>query len=163
MAEDKCNISDLTKEIQKILIEKGQMVATAESLTGGLVASRIVDNAGSSAVLSGGIVAYQNEVKEKMLGVPHAVLEEKGAVNEETVRAMAEGVRQRFGCEWGVATSGIAGPGGAEPGKPVGTVWMAVANSKQTEAFTKVFDGDRTQVREQTVYCVLNKLLSMLK
>ena len=134
-------------------------MATAESLTGGLVASHIVDIPGSSAVLAGGIVAYQNEVKEQLLGVPHQVLEEKGAVSAETVKAMAEGARQKFGCEWAIATSGIAGPGGAEPGKPVGTVWMAVANSLQNEVFCKIFAGNRNQVREKTVYSVLSRLL----
>jgi nicotinamide-nucleotide amidase len=138
MANEK-SINEIAQEIQKILLERGQMMATAESLTGGLVASHIVDIPGSSAVLAGGIIAYQNEVKEQLLGVPHQFLEEKGAVSAETVKAMAEGTRQKFGCEWAIATSGIAGPGGAEPGKPVGTVWMAVASCLQNEAFCKIF------------------------
>ena len=125
-SEDLATIREKTQEIarqiQQILLERGQMMATAESLTGGLVASHIVDIAGSSAVFAGGIVAYQNEIKEALLGVPHAVLEEKGAVSAETVLNMTEGARKKFGCQWAIATSGIAGPGGAEPGKPVGTV-----------------------------------------
>ena len=155
-------ISLLVKAIKDALIARGEMMATAESLTGGLVASSIVNEAGSSAVLAGGIVAYQNEVKEALLGVPHQVLEEKGAVSAETVKAMAEGARKKFGCEWAIATSGIAGPTGAEPGKPVGTVWMAVANSLQNEAFCKIFEGNRTEVREKSVYSVLGKLLFLL-
>ena len=155
-------ISQLVKAIKDTLIARGEMMATAESLTGGLVASSIVNEAGTSAVLAGGIVAYQNEVKEALLGVPHQVLEEKGAVSAETVKAMAEGARQKFGCEWAIATSGIAGPTGAEPGKPVGTVWMAVANSLQNEAFCKIFEGNRTQVREKSVLCVMGKLLFLL-
>ena len=155
-------ISLLVKAIKDTLIARGEMMATAESLTGGLVASSIVNEAGTSAVLAGGIVAYQNEVKEALLGVPHQVLEEKGAVSAETVKAMAEGARKKFGCEWAIATSGIAGPTGAEPGKPVGTVWMAVANSLQNEAFCKIFEGNRTQVREKSVYSVLGKLLFLL-
>ena len=87
-------INEIAQQIQNILLERGQMMATAESLTGGLVASHIVDIPGSSAVLAGGIVAYQNEVKEHLLGVPHQILEEKGAVSAETVKAMAEGARQ---------------------------------------------------------------------
>ena len=155
-------ISLLAKAIKEALIERGEMMATAESLTGGLVASHIVDIPGSSAILAGGIVAYQNEIKEALLGVPHQVLEEKGAVSAETVKAMAEGARKKFGCEWAIATSGIAGPTGAEPGKPVGTVWMAVANSLQNEAFCKIFEGNRTQVREKSVLCVMGKLLFLL-
>ena len=155
-------ISLLVKAIKDALIARGEMMATAESLTGGLVASSIVNEAGSSAVLAGGIVAYQNEVKEALLGVPHQVLEEKGAVSAETVKAMAEGARKKFGCEWAIATSGIAGPTGAEPGKPVGTVWMAVANSLQNEAFCKIFEGNRTEVRQKSVYSVLGKLLFLL-
>jgi competence/damage-inducible protein CinA C-terminal domain len=155
-------ISQLVKAIKDTLIARGEMMATAESLTGGLVASSIVNEAGSSAVLAGGIVAYQNEVKEALLGVPHQVLEEKGAVSAETVKAMAEGARKKFGCEWAIATSGIAGPTGAEPGKPVGTVWMAVANSLQNEAFCKIFEGNRTEVRQKSVYSVLGKLLFLL-
>ncbi len=156
------SISEIAREIQEKLLERGEMLATAESLTGGLVASHIVDIAGSSAVFAGGIVAYQNEIKETLLGVPHQVLEEKGAVSAETVKAMAEGARKKFGCEWAVATSGIAGPTGAEPGKPVGTVWMAVANSKKNEAFCKIFEGNRTCVREKSVYSILSKLLFLL-
>lgn len=155
-------ISLLVKAIKDALIARGEMMATAESLTGGLVASSIVNEAGSSAVLAGGIVAYQNEIKEALLGVPHQVLEEKGAVSAETVKAMAEGARKKFGCEWAIATSGIAGPTGAEPGKPVGTVWMAVANSLQNEAFCKIFEGNRTEVRQKSVYSVLGKLLFLL-
>ena len=153
---------ELAAAIQKVLLERGEWLATAESLTGGLVASHIVDIAGSSAVFAGGIVAYQNEIKEKLLGVPHRILEEKGAVSAETVKAMAEGAREKFGCEWAVATSGIAGPTGAEPGKPVGTVWIAVANSLQNEAFCKIFAGNRSEVREKSVYSVLSKLLFLL-
>ena len=161
-SEIEMSIKGLAEAIQKELLARGEMLATAESLTGGLVASHIVDIPGSSAILAGGIVAYQNEIKEALLGVPHQVLEEKGAVSAETVKAMAEGARKKFGCEWAIATSGIAGPTGAEPGKPVGTVWMAVANSLQNEAFCKIFEGNRTQVREKSVLCVMGKLLFLL-
>ena len=107
-SEDLATIREKTQEIarqiQQILLERGQMMATAESLTGGLVASHIVDIAGSSAVFAGGIVAYQNEIKEALLGVPHSVLEEKGAVSAETVLNMTEGARKKFGCQWAIAT-----------------------------------------------------------
>ena len=167
---ERCNdletIRSKTREtaaaIQKALLKRGEMLSTAESLTGGLVASHIVDIAGSSTIFAGGVIAYQNEIKEHILGVPHQILEEKGAVSAETVLNMAEGARQKFGCEWAIATSGIAGPGGAEPGKPVGTVWIAVANSLQNEAFCKIFAGNRTEVREKSVFSVLSRLLFLL-
>lgn len=158
LAELQNEIQKLASDIKEALIQRGEMMATAESCTGGLVASHLVDIAGSSAILAGGIVAYQNEVKANLLNVPAEILDTKGAVSAETVMAMAEGARQKFHCEWAVATSGIAGPGGAEPGKPVGTVWMAVANSQKNEAFCEIFSGNRTEIREKSVYKVLCKL-----
>ena len=155
-------IHELAMKIKEELINRGEMMATAESCTGGLIASSIVNEAGSSAILKGGIVAYQNEVKHEMLGVSDEILEKYGAVSEQTVKAMAEGARQKFHCEWAVATSGIAGPTGAEPGKPVGTVWMCVANSLQNEAFCEIFAGNREQIREKSVYKIMSKLLFLL-
>ena len=160
-------ISLLVKAIKDTLIARGEMMATAESLTGGLVASSIVNEAGSSAVLAGGIVAYQNEVKEALLGVSHETLEQFGAVSEQTVREMSAGALEKFGCQWAVSTSGIAGPGGAEPGKPVGTVWMSISwkngnNSVQNEAFCKIFAGDRLKIRLKSVYMVLCRLFVLL-
>ena len=156
------NIQELVAEIQKALLARGEMLATAESCTGGLIASEIVGEPGSSDILSGGIVAYRNEIKEALLGVPHEILEQKGAVSAETVEAMAKGAREKFGCEWAVSTSGIAGPTGAEPGKPVGFVWMAVANSHQIVSFSEIFDGNRNEIREKSVYKVLGKLLFLI-
>jgi len=153
---------ELVKEIKAALLSRGEMMATAESCTGGLIASDIVNEPGSSSILAGGIVAYQNEVKANLLGVPQDILDTKGAVSEETVKAMAEGARRQFGCEWAVATSGIAGPGGAEPGKPVGFVWMSVASTLQNEAFAEIFEGDRLKIREKAVYRVLSKLLFLI-
>ena len=148
-------ISLLVKTIKDTLIARGEMMATAESLTGGLVASSIVNEAGSSAILAGGIVAYQNEIKESLLDVPHQVLETEGAVSAETVKAMAEGARKKFGCEWAIATSGIAGPTGAEPGKPVGTVWMAVTCEGVVWAEKKHFRGSREQITTQATIAAL--------
>ena len=155
-------IHELAIKIKDELIKRGEMMATAESCTGGLIASSIVNEPGSSAILKGGIVAYQNEVKHEMLGVSNEILEKYGAVSEQTVKAMAEGARKAFHCEWAVATSGIAGPTGAEPGKPVGTVWMCVANSLQNEAFCEIFAGNRGQIREKSVYKIMSKLLFLL-
>ncbi|MCQ2091556.1 MAG: CinA family protein [Fibrobacter sp.] len=158
LAELQNEIQKLASDIKDSLVKRGEMLATAESCTGGLVASHIVDIPGSSAILAGGIVAYQNEIKESLLEVPSGILNTVGAVSAETVKAMAEGARKKFKCEWAVATSGIAGPGGAVPGKPVGTVWMAVANSQKTETFCEIFSGNRTEIREKSVYRVLCKL-----
>ncbi len=158
----KLEIHELALKIKEELIRRGEMMATAESCTGGLIASSIVNEAGSSAILKGGIVAYQNEVKRDLLGVSEDVLDKYGAVSEQTVKEMAEGARKKFNCEWAVATSGIAGPTGAEPGKPVGTVWMCVANSLQNEAFCEIFAGNREQIREKSVYKIMSKLLFLL-
>ena len=158
----KLEIHELSMKIKEELIKRGEMMATAESCTGGLIASSIVNEPGSSAILKGGIVAYQNEVKHEMLGVSDEILAKYGAVSEQTVKAMAEGARKIFKCEWAVATSGIAGPTGAVPGKPVGTVWMCVANSLQNEAFCEIFAGNREQIREKSVYKIMSKLLFLL-
>ena len=160
-------IAELVHAIKEKLIARGEMMATAESCTGGLVASSIVNEAGSSAVLAGGIVAYQNEIKEELLGVSHETLEQFGAVSEQTVKEMSKGALEKFGCQWAVSTSGIAGPGGAEPGKPVGTVWMSISwisgnNCLQNESFCKIFAGDRLKIRLKTVYIVLGKLLFLI-
>ena len=155
-------IHELAMKIKEELIKRGEMMATAESCTGGLIASSIVNEAGSSAILKGGIVAYQNEVKQDLLGVDEEILEKYGAVSEQTVKAMAEGARQKFNCEWAVATSGIAGPTGAEPGKPVGTVWMCVASSLQNEAFCEIFAGNLEQIRKKSVYKIMGRLLFLL-
>ena len=162
MTAAKENLQELVAEIQKALLTRGEMLATAESCTGGLIASEIVNVAGSSAVFAGGIVAYQNLVKHELLGVPAEILEKHGAVSRETVEAMARGAREKFHADWAVATSGIAGPGGAEPGKPVGTVWMSVNSALQNEAFCKIFAGNRQEIREKSVYYVLSKLLFLL-
>ena len=157
-------ISLRVKSLKETLIARGEMMATAESCTGGLVASSVVNEPGSSAILSGGIVAYQNEIKEKLLGVRHETLEQFGAVSEQTVKEMAAGALRQFGSQWAIATSGIAGPDGAMPGKPVGTVWMSISgnfgnNCLQNETFCKIFVGNRLKVRLKTVLMVLDKLL----
>ena len=160
-------ISERVRAIKECLIARGEMMATAESCTGGLIASSIVNEPGSSEILSGGIVAYQNEIKEKLLGVSHETLEKFGAVSEQTVKEMAAGALKQFGSQWAVSTSGIAGPGGAVPGKPVGTVWMCISaqigdNEVKNEAFCKIFEGNRLIIRLKTVLMVLDKLLFLV-
>lgn len=138
--------------------EKGVVVGTAESLTGGLIASSLTAVPGSSAVVAGGIVSYMLSVKNHVLGVDGGVLEREGAVCETVARQMAEGARAALGCDIAVSVTGIAGPGGAEPGKPVGTVWMGVADSRGTHAACLHFDGDRDAVRRQTVEAALDAM-----
>ena len=114
------------------LLTDGETLATVESCTGGLIAKRLTDLSGVSAVYLGGAVTYANEAKEKMVGVKHETLLAHGAVSEETAREMAEGIRAALGADYGISTTGIAGPGGGTPDKPVGTVYIAVASKDET-------------------------------
>lgn len=125
------------------LVARGLRIATAESCTGGSVAALLTSVPGASRAFVGGVVAYDNAVKERLLGVPAETIYEHGAVSEETVRAMAEGVRERLGADVGVATTGVAGPGGGTPEKPVGTVWVAVATAGETHAVRLRLTHDR--------------------
>lgn len=129
----------------------GLTAACAESLTGGLIAGALTAVPGSSAVVRGGVVSYAAEAKRDVLGVSPRALDEAGVVSEPVARQMAEGARERLRADVAVAVTGIAGPGGAEPGKPVGTVWMAVAEAEGSVARLFCFEGDRQAVRLQTV------------
>ncbi len=140
----------------------GYKIATAESCTGGNIAHLITSVAGCSDVMLGGVVSYCNEVKMNVLGVNADTLERYGAVSEGTVRQMAEGVRRVMGADCAVATSGIAGPGGAVPGKPVGTVWIAAATPKGVKAECCHFRGDRQSVIDRASARALTMLADML-
>ena len=134
-------------EIIEKLTRHGKTVAVAESCTGGMICSMLVEQAGASACFAEGYVTYSNEAKEKNLGVSHEVLEACGAVSEQTARQMAEGVRRRGEADYGVATTGIAGPDGGTAEKPVGLVYIACAHAAGTQVERHVFSGDRTRVR----------------
>lgn len=140
----------------------GLTLATAESCTGGNIGHLVTAVAGSSDVYLGGVISYANSVKTGVLGVPADVLEANGAVSEPGVRAMAEGARRLTGADCSVATSGIAGPGGAVPGKPVGTVWIAASGPAGTEACLYHIAGDREAVIEGASARALNLLLTQL-
>ena len=178
--------SDIMREVKKLYLIAGQYIvgedmeslpeavaqmmrfnnmtlSTAESCTGGTIASKLTALAGASQYFKGGVVAYSNEVKECALGVPHPTLEQHGAVSEETVRAMAEGVRQRLASDYSIATSGIAGPGGGTDDKPVGTVWIAVAGPSRTETRLKHFGDDRLRTIERTCNEAFSMLIGMMK
>ncbi|UFN51401.1 nicotinamide-nucleotide amidohydrolase family protein [Roseomonas sp. OT10] len=138
---------------------RGLTVATAESCTGGLVAAALTAIPGSSASVLAGFVTYSNDAKEAMLGVPRATLDSVGAVSAETARAMAEGAMARSGADCAVSTTGIAGPGGETPGKPVGLVYLAAARrGTETVVARHVFPGDRAAVRAATVAEALRML-----
>ena len=136
-------------EIIEKLARQGKTVAVAESCTGGMICSMLVEQVGASACFAEGYVTYSNEAKEKNLGVSHEVLEACGAVSEQTARQMAEGVRRRGEADYGVATTGIAGPDGGTAEKPVGLVYIACAHAGGTQVERHVFSGDRTRVRTQ--------------
>lgn len=138
--------------------ERSVTLGCAESLTGGLIASAITSVAGSSEVMLGGVVSYAVSVKHAVLGVDQDVLDGVGPVSRECATQMAEGARRVLGSDLAVAVTGIAGPGGAEPGKPVGTVWFGLATPAGTRCERMLFDGDRACVRLKTVCHALGLL-----
>lgn len=155
--------ASLENEVVTLLTERGLTLATAESCTGGNVAARVVSVAGASACFRGSVVAYANDVKEKVLGVSGEDLERHGAVSEPVVRQMAEGVRRLLGADYGVATSGVAGPTGGTPEKPVGTVWIAVASPEGTVAERFVFSFTRERNIDKATMKALGMLLERMK
>lgn len=154
-------VAELPELVLERLRQRGLRLALAESCTGGLLAARLTDVPGSSSVLCGGVVAYANEAKTRLLGVPEALLREHGAVSEPVATAMANGARERFGADVAVATTGIAGPDGGSPQKPVGTVCFALASASGTRAWTVAIpDLGRTFVRDRAVFELWRALLA---
>lgn len=149
--------------IHQTLQERGMTLAVAESCTGGVIASRFTAMPGASAYFLAGVVAYQNSVKERVLGVESETLARCGAVSEEVVRQMAEGVRRLTGADYGVATSGIAGPAGGSEEKPVGTVWMAVATPEGITAVCRQCGTDRGQIINRSASYAISMLREALK
>jgi PncC family amidohydrolase len=152
---------ELARALGEALRKRGLWLVTAESCTGGLIAATLTDVPGASAWFKGGIVAYANEVKERLLDVPAPLLAMYGAVSSETVRAMAEGVCRRLDADVGIAVSGVAGPTGGSPEKPVGSVHIAVAVSGELKDALRRFPGDRAEVRFRTVETALRMALDM--
>lgn len=157
-------LSTLSAATGALLRERGWLLATAESCTGGWIAQVVTATAGSSSWFDCGFVSYSNAAKQSLLGVAPATLLEHGAVSEQTVREMASGAIARSRAQVALAVSGIAGPGGAVPGKPVGTVCFAWALPDGTLiAETHRFAGDREAVRHQTVVHALQSLPRLLR
>ena len=148
----------LEEKVGQLLMEKNQTLALAESCTGGLISHRITRIAGSSAYYYGGAVTYSNEAKVKFLGVKPATLEKYGAVSEQTALEMSRGIREKTGASVGLSVTGIAGPSGGTPEKPVGTVWISLARRNNHEARHFQFHGERERVILGTSQAALNWL-----
>ena len=149
--------------VGELLSGQKQTLAIAESCTGGLVTHRLTNVPGSSAYLVAGVIAYAYEAKVAALGVTWETLNQFGAVSEETARAMARGVRTKFGSTLGLAITGIAGPGGGMPGKPVGLTFIAVADEAGERVERHVWQGSRIQNKEQSAQAALGLLKNYLQ
>ncbi len=154
----------LVAGIAEHLLARGEWLATAESCTGGLIAKLLTDRAGSSGWFERGLTTYSNAAKHELLAVPEAVLQRDGAVSEAVVRAMARGLGTQAPVQWGIAVTGIAGPGGGSADKPVDTVWLGwLIAGKRVDVELCRFSGDREQVRQQTAHRALAGLLERLR
>ncbi|ROP74116.1 CinA family protein [Curtobacterium sp. PhB115] len=155
------------RELIADLTARGETLAVAESLTGGLVVSALVDVPGASAVVHGGVVAYATPVKHTLLGVSAALLASNGAVDPEVARQMAAGVRDALSVDgkpatWGISTTGVAGPD-PQDGKAVGTVFVGIASADGAEAYELHLDGDREAIRHATVSELLSRMSSTVR
>ena len=154
----------LESAVGRMLVERGETLGIAESCSGGLLSSRITDISGSSTYFLGGIISYTRDAKQFLLGVDPAVIDAQGEVAEEVARQMARGARRRFGSTYGIGITGIAGPTGGTPEKPVGTVHIAVATPSQIEHRKLLLNGSRKMIKRQSTQHALNLLrLTMLK
>jgi nicotinamide-nucleotide amidase len=154
--------ADLCRDLATALLARGWTMATAESCTGGLIAGACTDLSGSSAWFERGFVTYSNQAKSELLGVDAALIERDGAVSESVVRAMVIGTLRHAPVQAAVAVTGVAGPTGGSPAKPVGTVWFGWNVAGQVRTEMRCFDGDRAAVRAATVGHALSGLRAML-
>ena len=155
--------SSLEIELGRLLRLRGWKLSTAESCTGGLIADRITDVPGSSDYFLGGFVSYAYEAKVASLGVSWDTLQTHGAVSRETVLEMARGARQVLRADIAVSVSGIAGPGGGLPEKPVGTTWIGLATAEHEEARVFYWKGNRRENKEQSAHAALQMLIELLE
>ena len=152
-------ISQLAAELGLLLQALNAQVTTAESCTGGGIAEAITRIAGSSAWFEAGFVTYSNQQKTRQLDVPESLFTQVGAVSREVVEAMVHGAQAQSGARFAVAVSGVAGPGGGSPEKPVGTVWLAWGAGDEVSTESRHFPGNRDEVRQQTVIAALEGLI----
>jgi nicotinamide-nucleotide amidase len=153
----------ISREINQLLWKAEKTLSTAESCTGGRVAEAIIAVPGSSNYFKGGIISYTNEIKERLLGVSHELLEEKTAVCEEVVQAMVQGVIRTMDTTYAIAVSGIAGPGGGTPEIPVGTIWIACGTADKIETLKLTEDDGRDQNLARATQKALQMFLNYLK
>ncbi|HEY8795315.1 MAG TPA: competence/damage-inducible protein A [Gemmatimonadaceae bacterium] len=149
---------DLAELVLDLCRDRGYTIAVGESCTGGLLGARLTAIPGSSDVFHGGVIAYDNGAKTKLLGVSDVTLREHGAVSEEMAREMAEGCARALGTQIGIGITGIAGPGGGTPEKPVGTVWIAVAGLGETRSLGRQYVGDREEIRLRATQASLDQV-----
>ena len=153
----------LCQQLGDLLRQRGYLLSSAESCTGGLIAAACTDRAGSSEWFERGFVTYSNAAKHEMLGVDAALIASHGAVSEPVARAMAAGALQHSRAQVAVAVTGIAGPGGGSPDKPVGTVWFAWGLPSGITSQMQCFAGDRAAVRQATLTHALTRLNALLQ
>ncbi len=162
-AQIQTSIQEMVIALAKALSERKAMLAVAESCTGGAIAKVCTDLAGSSQWFEGGVVTYSNRAKHRLLQVPENTIETHGAVSKMVSEAMVSGLLNVSRSDWGVSVTGIAGPSGGSDEKPVGTVWIAWQNQHHSAESSRFhFEGDRSQVRSQTVYRALEGLLTRI-
>lgn len=152
----------LEVQVGELLRRRGLRLAIAESCTGGLISHRVTNVPGSSTYYMGGVTAYAYEAKVRILGVRWETLETWGAVSQQTVLEMAQGVRKALAADIGLSISGIAGPGGGTPEKPVGLTWIGLSAEGIDEAWQHIWTGDRLQVKEQSAEAALQLLVDYL-
>lgn len=160
---DRPTLEDVVQQLSTELQRRGWMLATAESCTGGMIAAACTDLPGSSAWFDRGFVTYSNASKTDMLGVPAAFIAEHGAVSEAVACAMAQGAIEHSAAQVAIAVTGIAGPSGGSPDKPVGTVWVAWKLPSGIHSQCLHLDGHRSSIRSATVHAALTRLLAMLQ
>lgn len=153
----------LARRLGELLRDRSETLAVAESCTGGLLGHLVTTVPGSSDYFLGGFITYNNAAKNEFLNVPLETIERHGAVSEETARAMADGARVRFDSDYGLSITGIAGPGGGSPEKPVGLTWIGLSSGDATRATRHVFQGDRTANQHDAARQALRMLIDALK
>ena len=151
------------QQLHDLCIERNVFVATAESCTAGLIASKLTLKSGSSTFFKGGIIAYQNDIKIKILGVDEQAILQYTAVSTEVVRQMAEGVRKSFSVDYSIATSGYAGPSGGTKNNPIGTVFIAISSASGVDVERFIFSGDRQSIVNQASEKAVRLLYDAIK